>query len=645
MNASRALSQQLQELAQDLDKEEEALSYDPLHRALKAALGVPDDAAVSPSLSPDDVLRLNVGGSPEFLTTRRALTCLPNSALGHVFRHGWEGFLPKDQDGRIFLDLDPVQFRAILDWTLEALRLLEEVKAHCTKENLPPVADNEIELLVPNAHEYQQGQAVWSELITVGSFRFRLMAFPAGTEKNRTGEVAAFVEADDHKELGEGWVIKDMLYQITLVNWKDYTSSICKTDLYSFSKDGIDQGWHNFLRPSEVSCEKGWLGPGETLCFRAACFPKENGQRPKLPENYMVKENPPPLPEILQHEQQCGFQQLCRMLGLPVADAFMALTIKRLFQPERMHAGSRILSLSSWIEIEQLLVRVDRTWLNLKLLYQASRDGWGPAAFHTRCDKQGPTLVVAKSAGGMVFGGCVERSWSSTPGEISLPTLFQPSCFLFRLEAKELVEHKCRGGRCMMTNSSLSLPIFGSEAQPDLVFHSKDGACRAQSALASYGGRQSRGTSLVKSREIDVTELEVFQICEVEQGTDSHLAAQNYFKSIRDTLRSCDLSSTGVASSRQGRRRQRHPVGSAGAVAAGLRLQKGALAAWTGSIAWPGAVSAASCGARRRWQEGAADHLLECARSQAGYAQGHTSELPGLHARHQVRRQVERAGV
>lgn len=41
----------------------------------------------------------------------------------------------------------------------------------------------------------------------------------------------------------------------------------------------------------------------------------------------------------------------------------------------------------------------------LTLLYRASRDGTGPRAFHEHCDGHSPTLTVAKSEGGFIFGG------------------------------------------------------------------------------------------------------------------------------------------------------------------------------------------------------------------------------------------------
>jgi len=45
-------------------------------------------------------------------------------------------------------------------------------------------------------------------------------------------------------------------------------------------------------------------------------------------------------------------------------------------------------------------------------IYVASRDGWNAADFHRCADGRGPTLVVAKSTGGYIFGGLATQSWS-----------------------------------------------------------------------------------------------------------------------------------------------------------------------------------------------------------------------------------------
>ena len=44
------------------------------------------------------------------------------------------------------------------------------------------------------------------------------------------------------------------------------------------------------------------------------------------------------------------------------------------------------------------------------LIYRASRDGWAASAFHSFCDRKGPTVVIVKS-GYNIFGGYTAQHW------------------------------------------------------------------------------------------------------------------------------------------------------------------------------------------------------------------------------------------
>lgn len=51
-----------------------------------------------------------------------------------------------------------------------------------------------------------------------------------------------------------------------------------------------------------------------------------------------------------------------------------------------------------------------------KLLYRASRNGWGATDFHRMCDGKGATITVVKSSGGYMFGGYTDVAWSQSGG-------------------------------------------------------------------------------------------------------------------------------------------------------------------------------------------------------------------------------------
>lgn len=63
---------------------------------------------------PSDVIRLNVGGT-EMIARRGILTAIKGSRLEVLFSGRWENKLLRDEDGRVFMDLDPVVFKSLLD--------------------------------------------------------------------------------------------------------------------------------------------------------------------------------------------------------------------------------------------------------------------------------------------------------------------------------------------------------------------------------------------------------------------------------------------------------------------------------------------------------------------------------------------------
>lgn len=146
------------------------------------------------------------------------------------------------------------------------------VPGECGREALPPVQAHEVELVVADATSYENGRTVRSAPCTVGDFTFRLLAFPRGTASNRGTQVSAFVEADMAEPLDGRWAFSGVRYQIALVNWIDYRVSVVKVDTWTFSKEGIDRGWHDMVGTGDLSVESGWLGPNNSLLIRACVY-------------------------------------------------------------------------------------------------------------------------------------------------------------------------------------------------------------------------------------------------------------------------------------------------------------------------------------------------------------------------------------
>ena len=62
------------------------------------------------------------------------------------------------------------------------------------------------------------------------------------------------------------------------------------------------------------------------------------------------------------------------------------------------------------VKLYEFCEKKDKRWV---LIYRASRDGFGAAAFHSRCDNRGPTITIIQSKDNYLFGGYTAIPWTS----------------------------------------------------------------------------------------------------------------------------------------------------------------------------------------------------------------------------------------
>ena len=139
------------------------------------------------------------------------------------------------------------------------------------------------------------------------------------------------------------------------------------------------------------------------------------------------------------------------------------LNLEDALTPDGMKLDSQILA-GLTNELKQL-----SEWLPKKkttLLFRATRDGFGAAKFHQKCDGKGPTVVIAKSAGGHIFGGYTETAWVSSEGYKNCS-----DSFLFRLSGPGGVgpsQHRIQSFQHGIYCNSNYGPTFGGGH--DMVF-------------------------------------------------------------------------------------------------------------------------------------------------------------------------------
>jgi hypothetical protein len=88
-------------------------------------------------------------------------------------------------------------------------------------------------------------------------------------------------------------------------------------------------------------------------------------------------------------------------------------------------------------------------------LYRGSRDGFGAANFHARCDNHNNTLTILKAKGSsFIFGGFTSVTWNGSGQYKS-----DPSAFLFSLTNKD--NQPCKMRQINAQHSICCFPEFG----------------------------------------------------------------------------------------------------------------------------------------------------------------------------------------
>ncbi len=125
-----------------------------------------------------------------------------------------------------------------------------------------------------------------------------------------------------------------------------------------------------------------------------------------------------------------------------------------------MFQSSTILEKRNCVDLLKLcgFTKQQKNW---KLVYRASKDGFGSEKFHAKCDGISRTLTVIKSTNGNIFGGYTDQAWSSNDDWIT-----DPNAFVFSLinKYKRPFKASClNDGTKAIYCSSLYGPTFGGQ--------------------------------------------------------------------------------------------------------------------------------------------------------------------------------------
>ncbi|CAF1168933.1 unnamed protein product [Adineta ricciae] len=147
-----------------------------------------------------------------------------------------------------------------------------------------------------------------------------------------------------------------------------------------------------------------------------------------------------------------------------------------------------------------------------KLLYKATRDGFGSTDFHRLCDNHAPTMTVIQSTNYYLFGGYANLAWNSSGNYIN-----DPHAFIFTLTNPNSIpptRYLIRGGleQYGYYDSSSYGPTFGGGHDIYLRNYSNATDCHT-SFPATYTDTTNKGSITFtgnftfRPREIEIYKL------------------------------------------------------------------------------------------------------------------------------------------
>ncbi|XP_029004132.1 interferon-induced protein 44-like [Betta splendens] len=139
--------------------------------------------------------------------------------------------------------------------------------------------------------------------------------------------------------------------------------------------------------------------------------------------------------------------------------------------------------------------------VKLQLLYKASVHGFTGAAFHQRCDNQGPTVSVGFNATGHVFGGYTRQGFSQSGQYVC-----DDQAFVFTLQGEKLLQYPVTTSAYAVKMVGNCGPCFGEALV--LIYGNKAVVFSAPGNYYTFNAAEMHGNDL------NMTECEVYQVQE-----------------------------------------------------------------------------------------------------------------------------------
>lgn len=134
----------------------------------------------------------------------------------------------------------------------------------------------------------------------------------------------------------------------------------------------------------------------------------------------------------------------------------------------------------------------------LSLLYKASVHGYSTSTFNQKCDKQGPTVVVAYNKSGYVFGAFTSKDYGQTGQNI-----VDDKAFLFSFNDKELKEDPLR---VISGNPKFAFTDNGPNFDSLIFLYNSTATVKSNPGTYQFDPQRMHGNDLI------LTECEVYRV-------------------------------------------------------------------------------------------------------------------------------------
>ena len=457
-----------------------------------------------------DMIKLNIGGTKMY-ASRDTLTTVKGSRLDALFSGRWENKLLRDEEGRIFLDLDPVIFKSLLEY-LQMYKISEGSYpiARNTKVGLELFPLYMAYFLVPvtiSTPERKESKPCQNIQDTIAN------------EENNLKHYSLQLDDFESQILAEEEFVKSFIFHKNEDERKDITfqsNNLPVNENSSIENDRSNQDFTDeqlgiinlIIDGKKVAVKKSTvclypdtklakLFTDETL-LKQTSITEEN-------KSYIVLEIPLYAFNSIINELRIRVLKIKKndRVDATTMDRYEADSVKEI---ARYYLQNHVEICTSRAFLDSVIVKKFEyraqlvQWLadaghhfQPKLLFRASRDSFG--AFQTKCGNQGPTLTIVKTNFRLI-GGYSNVSWTDFKGNYSNYRGYNPykhssKCFLFSFHS--YISDDPERYTCIHPETAISTaygkgPSFG--AGPDLEIQGSEVCSRFDSYR--YDGNKSR---------------------------------------------------------------------------------------------------------------------------------------------------------